>query len=72
MAAFALALIVAGVAVLVVGYCRSLAMQFMRCHGCGEPMPDGYTATDAAGGYCRTCSRKMGLRPWYWKSWMKD
>lgn len=65
-----LAFIVLGVAVLVIGYFRSLATQFMRCHGCGEPMPDGYTATDTDGAYCRACAQRMNLRPWYWKSWM--
>lgn len=68
-----LALAVFGVVVLLFGYVIVFGGQpFDCCVDCGDPMPDGYTATNEVGRLCRACSKRLGVKPWYWKDCLGD
>lgn len=67
-----LALIALGVVILVIGYVRlGVGPLYGICSECGDPMPDGYTAAEAGRIYCRRCCKRLSIRPWYYKDWMR-
>lgn len=61
-----IALMLAGVVVLVVGYFHA-RQSVSRCACCFRRMPDGYEALHEGEPVCRPCARFLNLRPWYAK-----
>ena len=43
-----------------------------RCDGCGDTLPDGFVSADEGKFYCRACTRRLGLKPWYRNSCMDN
>lgn len=68
---FGVAIMAVGVVILLIGYAICRSGVYPTCSECKAPMPDGYEAYEDGKTYCRSCCRKLRVRPWYWKDWMQ-
>lgn len=62
-----LAMFVTGVVVVVIGYALSGGSLYQKCGECNNPMPDGWESNHDGIRRCRSCTNRLGLKPWYWK-----
>lgn len=71
-----LAILAAGVIVMLTGYAASMPL-FVDCGRCDQPLVMGYYAIHEGKPLCKRCCKKAGIRPWYAKQlpdgrWLGD